>query len=141
MCTELTLMLNIHTADIVYSIPNFGESRKIMNRHELRDSIALVDRGKVSLVEKVKNIQKTGTLAIIVVDDGQCSEAFQHCGRRVGSPSEGGFGAYDSAMLWRDVTVPVLLVTLSTGEKIRAMMKNKRIEVPLLGWQNVTQYQ
>jgi len=60
-------MLNIHTADIVYSIPNFGESRKIMNRHELRDSIALVDRGKVSLVEKVKNIQKVPCYAIFTL--------------------------------------------------------------------------
>lgn len=83
---------------------------------------------------------QTGAAALIIVDDGQCDDEFLNCGHRVGSVRDGGFGAFDSLELWRQVTIPVLLITCSTGEKIRSMMNIKRVDIPGLGWQNVSDF-
>ncbi len=61
------------------------------------------------------------------MDDGQCDEEFHSCGHRIGGFGEGGFSAFDSSELWYRVTIPVLLVTKATGEKLQNLMDTKRV--------------
>eukprot|EP01041_Mallomonas_annulata_P009049 gene9049-18740_t len=126
------------TAEIVYGIPNFGEKKKMTNRNIMRDRIVFVDRGVVTLQEKAVNIQNNGAIGLIIADDGQCDEKFTHCGSRVGSLAEGGIAANDSPEYWSDIQIPVLLISLSSAEKIRKMMNIQQIEIPGLGLQNIT---
>lgn len=56
------------------------------------------------------------------MDDGQCDDQFLSCGKRIGGVNEGGFGAFDQNDLWVKVTIPVLLVTKQTGQKLHKMM-------------------
>ena len=44
------------TGELVYCFPNHGESLQILNRNEFRNKIVLVDRGKVSILQKAENI-------------------------------------------------------------------------------------
>ncbi len=60
-------------ADIVYGVPNNGSS-PFLNADHLRGNIALVDRGNVGIPIKIKYAQDAGASAVIVVDDGQCTE-------------------------------------------------------------------
>lgn len=79
-------------------------------------------------------------MALIIVDDGQCGTDFATCGQRIGSLSDGGFSAFDSKELWREVTIPVLLITKEVGDKLRGMMGIERVDIPGLGWQSVSDY-
>ena len=56
------------------------------------------------------------------MDDDQCDDDFLSCGKRIGGVNEGGFGAFDQSDLWVKITIPVLLVTKQTGQKLHRMM-------------------
>lgn len=127
------------TGELVYCIPNHAERPRILNSHQLDDRIIFVDRGKVSLLEKILRIQQqTEAIGIIVADDGVCDEDFVNCGPRAGSASEGGFAAHDSDSRWKDIEIPVLLVSSSSAERIRKMMGITQIKVKGVGLQNMT---
>lgn len=127
------------TAEVVYCIPNYADYIKIVNYREFHNRIVLVNRGNgVTIHEKIFKIQSNGAAGVIVIDDGQCDEQFISCGFRAGSSSEGGIAAHDEASLWRQITIPVLLVTHQTGERMKKIMPMKVVEVPRLGLHNVT---
>ena len=125
------------SGEIIYCIPNHADTPSPINAHQLRDRIAFVDRGGNSLLEKAMKLQAAGAIGVIIADDGQCDEHFVHCGTRAGSAREGGFAAHDHANEeWRSIKIPVLLVTLSTAEKMRRSMPIERIEIKGRGVHN-----
>ena len=87
------------TGQLVYCVPNLADGPSILNKHQFPGRIVLVDRGKISLHEKIFRLQQAGAEAILVGDDGQCDEAFTYCGARMGSALEGGFAAFGKRYL------------------------------------------
>ena len=127
------------TAEAVYCIPNYADYVKIVNGREFSDRIVLVNRGNgITIHDKVLKIQNSGAAGVIVIDDGQCDEQFISCGFRAGSSSEGGIAAHDEISLWKQITIPVILVSHQTGERLKRIMPMKVMEVPRLGLQNIT---
>eukprot|EP00639_Heterosigma_akashiwo_P017204 CAMPEP_0206395854 /NCGR_PEP_ID=MMETSP0294-20121207/22399_1 /ASSEMBLY_ACC=CAM_ASM_000327 /TAXON_ID=39354 /ORGANISM="Heterosigma akashiwo, Strain CCMP2393" /LENGTH=155 /DNA_ID=CAMNT_0053850397 /DNA_START=42 /DNA_END=509 /DNA_ORIENTATION=- len=78
---------------LIYSVPNNANSAKILNSNQIKGQIALVDRGEIPLISKVKLLQETGAVAVVIVDDGQCGNKLEerHCGLANGK----GFAQYD----------------------------------------------
>lgn len=127
------------TGELIYCVPNYGDRERLLNSHQFSERIVMVERGKVSMLEKVLRIQhQSEATAILIADDGSCDESFLNCGPRLGSQSEGGFAAFDDAMRWREVEIPVLLVSQASAEKLRNLMKIKQLFVRGYGNQNVT---
>jgi hypothetical protein len=127
------------TAEMVYCVPNHAEDEDLMNGHQFNDRVVFVDRGIVSLLDKVLKIQSSGASGIIIADDGQCTENFSYCGPRAGSVAEGGFAPDEASSLqWKSVSIPVILVTFSSAEKLRRLMQIEKVNVPRKGFQNVT---
>ena len=127
------------TGAVVYSIPNLADRDKIINTEQLYGQIALVDRGKVPLHEKVRRMQNAGALAVIIADDGQCDELFLSCGPRAGSVNEGGFAAYDDYEVWSSLAIPAYLVTSPTAERLRKLMSLTQENVRGIGMQFLSQ--
>jgi PA domain len=123
------------TGDIVYAVPNDGSS-PLLNADELAGHIALLDRGTVPLLEKITLAQKAGATAVLIVDNGQCSEDFMQCGRTGGVP-EGGYSYKDSSYQWSKITVPALMVSKSQGDRIKSLMNLRTVTVSGLGVQSV----
>lgn len=127
------------TGELIYCVPNHGEKRRLLNAHQLNERVVLVERGKVSILEKILRIQQQShAAAIIIADDGSCDEPFYHCGSRAGSVGDGGFAAFDDMQLWSKVEIPVVLITHSSAEKLRSLMKIEKIMVRGSGLQNIT---
>eukprot|EP01039_Chlorochromonas_danica_P000138 gene138-146_t len=126
------------TGEVVYCVPNFAERPYIVNDHQFTDRIVLVDRGKVSLLDKVLKIQETDAIGMIIADDGSCQEDFRWCGPRAGSIQEGGFAAYDTLENWLKVDIPVVLISSSSAERLRNAMGVKLTYIPGLGMHNIT---
>ena len=134
-----------HTSDytsiageLIYCVPNHAENKKILNNESFYNRIIFVDRGKVSIIDKCQKIQSYGAIAIIIADDGNCDDNFNFCGSRAGSIHSGGFGSYDDPLVWKSITIPVLLINLSTAERMRKLMNIKRVKIPKIGMQNIT---
>lgn len=125
------------TGEVVYCIPNFAEDT-VMNKHQFANRIVFVNRGRVSIQEKINKIKATRAAAIIITDDGQCNEDLSYCGRRAGSSSEGGFIPHEDVTFWKSVRIPVLIVNQETANRLRGMMGNQLVEIPKLGQHNVT---
>lgn len=123
---------------IITAVPNSAESDSILNRHAIRGNIALVDRGKVSIIDKCSKLQRAGAIGIVIADDGSCSADFSYCGQRAGSHLEGGLAAYDDIQPWLAIKIPVFIISLSSSEQLRKSMKLRRVEVPPYGYQNIT---
>lgn len=127
------------TAQLAYCVPNYVEKNKLFNYHQLFQRIAFVERGKVSVLQKVLRIQQQSkAVGVIVADDGTCDESFRFCGPRAGSVYDGGFAAFDDEQLWKKIELPVLVVTATSAERLRAMMGVERVIVRGLGLQNVS---
>lgn len=126
------------SAQVVYCIPNLADS-DILNDEQFTNRIVIVDRGGITLFEKIFKIQEAGALGIIIADDGQCNEQFSYCGPRVGSVREGGFAPHDHFdKMWRVINIPVLLISLKTAEHMRRLMPVERIFLPKMGYHNMT---
>lgn len=123
---------------LIYSVPNLADSDKIINTSQLADRVALVDRGKVPLHEKVRRMQQAGASAVIIADDGQCDESFLFCGPRAGSSREGGFAAYDDEYIWAAITIPVYLISASSAAHLRQLMPLTEVNVRGRGLQKIT---
>lgn len=147
--------------EVAYAIPNLANSKKIVNKFDLKNRIALIERGNVSnmcyslfiliqhltfiyikttFIEKITNIQNTGAIAVIIIDDGQCNTDFSNCGYRIGSSHEGGFSCNDEKYMWDKITLPAILVSVDTGNKLRKLMSIQKMKLPKLGFQNVSHF-
>jgi hypothetical protein len=130
---------NFHTiGTLVYCVPNNAEARKVLNAHHFKNRIVLIDRGNMGLLDKVDKIQDSEAVGIIIADDGRCKEDFSYCGPQAGSAREGGFAINDNIQRWRDVEIPVVIVSQRTAELLRLTMGVRTVEIPKLGVQNIT---
>lgn len=125
------------TGPLVYSVPNLADSDKIINTNQLFGRIALVDRGKVPLHEKIRRMQNVGASAVIIADDGQCDDFFVSCGPRAGSALEGGFAAYDDYEIWSRLSIPTYLISKSTADRLRTLMSLSQQFVRGIGIQQI----
>ena len=123
---------------LVYCVPNNAESRKILNMHHFKSRIVLIDRGNKGLIEKVEKVLDSDAVAVIIADDGRCKEDFSYCGIQAGSTQDGGFAPSDEISRWRDIDIPVVLVTVRTADILRKTMGIRKVDIPKLGMQNIT---
>ena len=123
---------------LVYCVPNNAEARKVFNAHHFRDRIVLVDRGNIGLLDKAVKIQDSEAVGIIIADDGRCRDDFSFCGAQAGSAGDGGYGPYDNENRWKEIDIPVILVTVKTADILRKMMGIRKVNMPRLGMQNIT---
>ena len=79
---------------------------------------------------------QANALALIIADDGRCDAALNSCGHRFGTPGSGGLGSYDDASLWKDIKIPIFIITSESADKLRRLMEVTRVNIPNLGWQN-----
>lgn len=128
------------TGELVYCVPNHAEKASIFNIHHFQDRIVLVDRGKVPMFDKVFKIQKSDALGVIIADDGSCEDNFRYCTTKTGTIFDGGLAAHDDPERWKDIEIPVLLISEASAEKLRKLMNNKKIYVKGIGYQNVTSH-
>merc|ERR1711924_379074 len=96
-----------------------GDGR-VLNADSIDGNIALVDRGKIPMVEKIEKLQEVGATAVVIVDDGSCKGNFE-CGL-LGSRSKGNFAYKDRAYYWRNVRIPCVLMKQTEGERLKSMM-------------------
>lgn len=128
------------TGELVYCVPNYAEGPFLANDHQISDRIAFVDRGEISLLDKVLKIQEANALGVVIADDGSCFEDFRYCGPRAGSLQEGGFAAYDDERSWLAVEIPVVMVTLTNADRLRDAMGIKSVYIPGLGRHNISEH-
>jgi hypothetical protein len=126
------------TGELVYCVPNHAETLLIYNIHHFKDRIVFVDRGKISMFEKVSKIQKSQALGVVIADDGTCEEGFRYCRSRTGTVHDGGFAAFDSEEIWKEIEIPVILISFEGGERLRKLMQLQKVYVQGIGYQNVT---
>lgn len=126
------------TGKLIYSVPNHADSEVIYNGHNLYNNIALVERGKVSILEKCIRLQSYGAIGVVIMDDGRCNDDLTYCGPRAGGVGEGGFAPHDDPKLWKDINIPVFLISATSGDRLRRIMVLKRVEINGKGVHNVT---
>lgn len=124
--------------ELLYCVPNYAEQDAILNKHLFGGRVVFVDRGRVSLLEKAKKIQKAGALAIIIGDDGQCLEDFSYCGVRAGSKQEGGFSSNDDPIEWKKLSIPIVMISKLSSIRLKKLMTLKEFNIPGVGRHNIT---
>lgn len=108
---------------LVYAVPNDG-STEVRNPEDVLRRIALVVRGKVSLVQKVRHAQDAGARAVIIIDSN-CSRV--HDGLRceneaLAKQQNNGFAKGDPAGEWESIRIPSAMVSKENGKRIHDMM-------------------
>lgn len=127
----------ILTSELVYGVPNHAEKIQLANKNQIIGKIVFLDRGYVEIVVKATRAQNAGAIGCLIADDGTCNTYFEQCGRFVGDGVTG-LAYLDSKELWRNIHIPVFLISLETSERLRRMMQVQRIEMPYLGLQNIS---
>ncbi len=129
-------------SEAVYVVPNYVDHAKVLNVDQIKGRIALIKRGRQPIGHKVsKLLEKASPNAIVIIDDGQCDEAFISCGYRAGGVREGGFAPFDDTDTWERALmkqIPVLLVSATTGAKFDALMALREVDVLGMGPSNMT---
>ena len=126
------------SGEVVYCIPNLANGETLLNKYEFHNRLVFVDRGVISLQQKVLQLQQADALGVIIADDGHCNKDFTFCGPRIGGKNDGGFAANDDKLLWNDIHIPAVLISVQTAEIFRKFMNIKRVDVPGFGFQNVS---
>lgn len=117
--------------EIVFTVPN-DASTEVLN--VVGGAIALIERGKVPFATKVRHAQEAGANAVIIIDDGTCSDNFE-CGGWIGSKSQGPLARRDAAEAWRGIYIPSVLITKRQSERLLHLMELVTIDIPGLGVQ------
>ena len=128
------------SGEVVYCIPNLANGETFLNKYEFHNRLVFVDRGVISLQQKVLQLQQADAIGVIIADDGSCNKEFTFCGPRIGGKNDGGFAANDDKLLWNNINIPAVLISVETAEIFRKFMNMKRIDVPGLGFQNITTF-
>ena len=124
----------VATTEIVLPVPNLLHE-PIQNA--VGGAIVLAFRGATTLLQKAQHAQTAGAIALLIMDDGQCSMEL-NCGR-LGSAAEGASLAQgDGAANWRHIFIPVGMVSQDTGFRILRLMNTTAIHAGAWGRQLVT---
>lgn len=103
------------TGDLVAVTPALAGS-PLTNASEIADNIALIERGTVTFVTKVRHAQQAGAIGVVIVDNTN------------GSPitmSDDGTGD--------DITIPSLFISKADGETLKNAMASDTVNVTLRG--------
>ena len=118
-------------AELVMTVPN-DASVPLVNEYQVHDAVAVVKRGTISIIEKIKHVQEAGAIACLIIDDGECSSNFK-C-RRLGEKAEGvGFAWADRWENWLEIYIPTFLVTKSDGDRLLSVLPVEEHDIPGLG--------
>jgi hypothetical protein len=114
---------------LVYAVPNDG-STEVRNPEDVLRRIALVIRGNVSLVQKVRVAQDAGARAVIIIDS-DCSRV--HDGLRCDNEAfaketNNGFSKGDPRSEWEKIRIPAVMVSKENGKRIHDMMDLESME-------------
>ena len=125
---------HIH-AELLYAVPN-DASNELMN--PVFGAAVMVDRGGASFATKARNVQRAGGIAVVLVDDGSCTDHFE-CGGWLGSRKSGEASTFvasgDPPELWAGITIPLVLVTRDSGARLRSHMELVEAQVEGFGMQ------
>eukprot|EP00948_MAST-09A_sp_MAST-9A-sp1_P002134 g2134.t1 len=117
-----------------YAVPNDASSY-IRNAVDIRDHIALVHRGKVPLVQKVKHCQDAGAKAVIIIDSDTVVDKYKS------EVNEGndfwfsniGFASNDSPLQWREISIPAIILHEKAANILKDTMKIERMYIREFG--------
>jgi hypothetical protein len=104
----------------VWVYPVLAEST-VQNADELLGRIALVLRGEVPIVHKIRRIQEAGATGIVLIDDGSCTarKPFdQNCIPGSNKADSEGFSAHDLHSPWETIRIPVVFIHTSDAKEI-----------------------
>ena len=122
-------------AELVMAVPNDASS-PLLNEYQVYDAVAVVKRGTVSILDKIKYVQESGAIAILIIDDGSCGMDFK-C-RRLGEKAQDvGFAWADRWENWLDVYIPAFLISEQDGQRLLNSMPVEEHNIPGLGDQFV----
>ena len=68
-------------------------------------------------------------------DGTGCNEDFTSCHPLLGSPHAGGFAPHDNSRAWQNILVPVMLISKSSGDKLKKLLGAKLTFIPGYGMQ------
>eukprot|EP00937_MAST-01D_sp_MAST-1D-sp2_P003024 g3024.t1 len=125
-------------ADLVYAVPNDASS-DLLNHEALRGNVALIDRGNVPIVSKIKRAQTAGATGVVIVDNGDCDSDFE-CdilGSRGSGAHKQGWSAQDHAERWRGIKIPSVVVIQEHGDGLKDMMELETMQLGGLGAQRM----
>ena len=110
-------------AALVYAVPNDG-STEVRNPEDVLRRIALVVRGGVSLVHKIRVAQDAGARAVIIINnDCVVNSAWLRCENEVAAQAEGrGFARDDPKSEWENIRIPAVIISKENGKRIHDMM-------------------
>jgi hypothetical protein len=121
-------------AELVMAVPN-DASGPLLNEYQVHDAVAVVLRGTVSIIDKIRTVQKAGAVAVLIIDDGSCGNDFR-C--RLGEKAPNvGFASGDRWENWLDVYIPAFLVTQRDGQRILNALPVQKHLIPGYGEQLV----
>ena len=124
-------------AALVYAVPNDGRAA-IMNHEDVRGRIALINRGFVSLNDKVRHAQDAGAQGVVILNS-PCNR--QRDGLRCEAEAKErayghGFGLGDPRDKWDGIHIPAVMVSEDDGKRLLAMMDLESMDMgPELGEQ------
>lgn len=118
-------------AELVYAVPNDAQLPLL---NSVGGTIVLIDRGNVSFAAKARHAQEAGAIAAVIRDDGSCGDDFQ-CGARVGSRAAGDLAQRDDPAAWRNITIPVVMISDAAAARLVSLMHVQLVRVDRFGWQ------
>lgn len=100
------------TAEVMWSSPPLSDrlTSDDMSRHV--GKIVVTRRGRVPIVVKAQNLQRSGAIAVLVVDDERelCTAFNQRCMAGADKSKGERFAVHDHSKAWESVRIPVLLI-------------------------------
>lgn len=104
----------------------------------MQGRVAVIERGTVTFVEKVRVAQAAGAVAAIIVDRSfSCPEGLRcaqsYFNAESGAPlpafAASGFASHDDSSKWADIFIPSVLVAAASGARLRSLMALELIHV------------
>jgi hypothetical protein len=109
-------------AEVVMADPPLAD-KPLLNAHQARHRLLLVDRGGVPLLHKVRVAQDAGAIGVLIADGGKCNNTFdQICCPGADKSRNEGFAAPDPVSQWKTVHIPVALLHKADADKIKELI-------------------
>jgi hypothetical protein len=109
-------------AEVVIADPPLAD-KPLVNAHQARHRLLLVDRGGVPILQKVRAAQDAGAIGVLIADSGKCNNTFdQICVPGADKTRSEGFARFDPAEKWSTVHIPVALIHKADADKIKQLI-------------------
>ena len=124
-------------AALVYAVPNDGRS-EILNHEDVRGRIALLNRGVVSLNDKVRRAQEAGANGVVILNlpCNRQREGLRCEVERKERAYGHGFALNDPPDKWEGIHIPAVMISEEDGKRLISMMDLESMDMgPELGEQ------